>query len=309
MSGEIRRTLGGLVAEARARLSGAGVVEAALDARILVETATGHDQAAVIARPGTAITAEAYETAMAMVERRAAGEPVHRILGWREFHGLRLRLSPDVLEPRPDTETLVDRALVAVRAIADRLGGCDILDLGTGSGAIALALLAAEPRARAVGADISQGAIATARLNAEANGLGDRFRPVLSDWFGAISGRFHVIVANPPYIRTADIAGLSREVRMHDPAAALDGGADGLDAYRAIAGGALEFMEPEGHLLVEIGYDQAIDVRTLFEEHGFRCVGLWRDLAGTPRVLEFLVAAERCDIDDGTAKKTWQLDS
>jgi release factor glutamine methyltransferase len=287
MSGEIRRTLGGLVAEARARLSGAGVVEAALDARILVETATGHDHAAVIARPGTAITAEAYETAMAMVERRAAGEPVHRILGWREFHGLRLRLSPDVLEPRPDTETLVDRALVAVRAIADRLGGCDILDLGTGSGAIALALLAAEPRARAVGADISQGAIATARLNAEANGLGDRFRPVLSDWFGAISGRFHVIVANPPYIRTADIAGLSREVRIHDPAAALDGGADGLDAYRRIAAGCRTFLAPGGRVGVEIGHDQKADVAAIFAAGGLRPVEARRDLGGRDRVLIF----------------------
>src|SRR5690606_12131695 len=152
--------------------------------------------------------------------RRAAGEPVHRILGFREFYGLKLFLSPATLEPRPDTETLVDAVLPFLRRMAAREGACRVLDLGTGTGALALALLAEVPQATAVGADISVDALATAERNALENGLSSRFQAIRSDWFEKISGTFHAIVANPPYIPSYELETLQSEVRDHDPAMA-----------------------------------------------------------------------------------------
>ena len=216
-----------------------------------------------------------------------AGEPVHRILGFREFYGLKLFLSPETLEPRPDTETLVDAVLPFLRQTAAREGACRVLDLGTGTGAIAMALLAEVPQATAVGVDISADALSTASRNARENGLSGRFQAVHSDWFEKISGTFHVIVANPPYISSEELETLQSEVRDYDPARALDGGADGLDAYRTIAAQAKSYLEAAGRLAVEIGHTQRRDVTRLFEASGFHLVEAKKDFGGRDRVLVF----------------------
>ena len=279
--------LGGLLTEARASLREAGIDDPKLDARLLVEHFSGTNLTDAITRPNLPVSPEATRAIKAAIARRAAGEPVHRILGFREFYGLRLYLSPDTLEPRPDTETLVDALLSHLRQTAAREGVCRILDLGTGTGAIALALLSEVPLATAVGVDISADALATASRNARENGLSGRFQAVRSDWFEKISGSYHAIVANPPYIPTNELEALQSEVRNFDPARALDGGADGLDAYRTIAEQAEAYLEATGRVAVEIGYPQKADVSRLFEAAGFRIVEARKDLAGHDRVLVF----------------------
>jgi release factor glutamine methyltransferase len=279
--------LAALLAEARASLAASGIDDPNLDARLIVEHFSGTDRADAIGRPDIPVGAEAVDSIRLAIARRAAGEPVHRILGFREFYGLRLNLSSETLEPRPDTETLVDAVLPHLRQLAATVGACRILDLGTGTGAIALALLAEVPAATAVGADISADALATANRNAKENGLSGRFQTVQSDWFEKISGSFHVIVANPPYIPSEELKTLQDEVRNFDPARALDGGADGLDAYRMIAAQAKVYLKAAGRLAVEIGHTQREAVRRLFEAAGFRIVEVRKDLAGRDRVLVF----------------------
>jgi release factor glutamine methyltransferase len=234
------------------------------------------------------------------IARRLAGEPVHRIIGFREFYGLKLFLSPETLEPRPDTETLVDAVLPFLRQLVARVGAGRILDLGTGTGAIALALLSEVADTTAVGVDISADALATATRNARDNGLSERFEAVQSDWFEKISGSFHVIVANPPYIATEELETLQGEVRDYDPARALDGGPDGLDAYRTIAAQVRAHLEAAGRLAVEIGHTQKEEVSRLFEAAGLRTVEVRKDLAGRDRVLVF----ER---KSAAAKTAWQV--
>jgi release factor glutamine methyltransferase len=281
--------LGALHLAARARLAQAGIADAALDSRLIVEHFTGTGRTDAIARPEQEISAAAGDAVEDALRRRLAGEPVHRILGYREFYGLRLSLSAETLEPRPDTETLVDAVLPFVRATAVREGRCRILDLGTGTGAIALALLHCEPAAEAVAVDISQGALAMAARNAAELGLSARFTAKKSDWFAEISGRYHAIVSNPPYIPAKDIGALEREVRDHDPVRALDGGADGLDAYRPIAAGAATHLEHGGIVALEIGSTQAAEVAQLFASEGFVLSDSRRDLAGNQRALVFRV--------------------
>lgn len=277
-------TLSGLHRAARARLATAGVVEAALDARLLVEALTGTTRADALARPEAPVPADAAGRVHAALARRAAGEPVHRILGRREFYGLPLALSPDTLEPRPDTETLVDLAL---SLLPDRSAPLSILDLGTGTGAVGLALLSVLRSARAVLTDIVPGALSTAAANAAALGLAERVETCVSDWFASVEGRFDLIVSNPPYIPEADIAGLAVEVVRHDPWRALDGGPDGLDAYRAIASGAADFLAPGGFVAVEIGAGQGDDVRAVFSRAGFAPRASAGDLSGRERSLAF----------------------
>lgn len=284
---DLPSTLGPLLRHVRRVLEAAGVAEAALDARLIVEHATGATRTDLLLSPGRAVTPEGARAAAVMLARRLAGEPVFRILGHREFHGLRLALSPGTLEPRPDTEALVDLALPHVRAMAARHGACRILDLGTGTGAVALALLKEEPLATALATDISQDALATAAANADMTGMATRFRTVRSDWFEAVEGRFHLVVSNPPYIASNEVELLAREVREHDPRAALDGGPDGLDAYRAIAAGAERHLEADGMVAVEIGIGQAHAVEAIFARHGFRLAERAEDLGGVLRVVAF----------------------
>jgi release factor glutamine methyltransferase len=287
VSSALPATLSELLREARRRLSDAGVQDAALDARLLVEHVSGTTRADAISNPTMVIDPETLKAVEAVLERRVAGEPVHRILGFREFYGLRLRLSKETLEPRPDTETLVEVVLPFVRRAADARGTCRLLDLGTGTGAIALALVSAEPRAAATAVEISEDALATAARNAADLGLADRFSPLISDWFEKVSGRYDVIVSNPPYIPAKDIATLQKEVREFDPRRALDGGNDGLDAYRIIAAGAASHLERGGIVAVEIGHTQKDDVSALFAEAGFVRLEAVRDLAGNDRGLVF----------------------
>jgi release factor glutamine methyltransferase len=276
-----------LLRAARERLAAAGVADPALDARLIVEHFSGTDRTQAIAEPQRALDAGAVAAIDAALRRRLAGEPVHRILGYREFYGLRLALSPETLEPRPDTETLVEAVLPFAGATAERLGECRILDLGTGTGAIALALLSAVPAATATGVDISQDALATATRNARETGLDRRFEALHSDWFAKVSGRYHVIAANPPYIPSEDIGNLQDEVRDFDPHRALDGGVDGLDPYRIIAAEAAQFLEAEGKIAVEIGHTQRNEVKDIFAAAGYRLAGAFVDFGGNDRVLMF----------------------
>jgi release factor glutamine methyltransferase len=279
--------LGPLLRHVRTSLEQAGKPEAALDARLLVEHFTGTNRTDAITDPQRPVPEQSVEAVLAALARRIAGEPVHRIIGARDFYGMQLTLSPDTLEPRPDTETLVDLALPLVRAAIDRHGACRILDLGTGTGAIALALLSQVPGARAVGADISEDALATAVINADMTGNTGRFQAVRSHWYSEIVGRFHIIVSNPPYIPSNDVLSLEREVRNHDPLAALDGGPDGLAAYRVIAAGAVQYLEEGGIAAVEIGHDQSDAVAGIFAAEGLRSAGSASDLAGVVRALAF----------------------
>lgn len=280
-------TLDGLLRRTRARLAAAGIADAALDARLIVEHATSTDRMDLIRDPGRMVSPAEARAVEGMLARRLAGEPVHRILGHREFYGLTLMLSPDTLEPRPDTETLVDLVLPRLRAIATERGRCGILDLGTGTGAIALALLSQIPVAHAVAADIVPGALATARRNAEATGLSDRFETVVSDWFDNISARYDAILSNPPYISADEYAELPPEVKDHDPERALLAGADGLDAYRVIAAGAAQHLESGGFVGLEIGASQQAGVTAVFEAAGFVRLETAKDLGGRDRALVF----------------------
>lgn len=284
------RTLAGLVASIRSQLTAAGIADAGLEARLLVEAVTGTARIDAVREPGREVGSGDIGRLDAFLARRLAGEPVHRILGHREFHGIDLFLNEATLEPRDDTEAVVELALKA--AGADRGRTLSILDLGTGTGAIALALLAERPHARATGVDLAVGAVKAARDNAERAGLADRFNAIQSDWFDRVAGRFDLIVSNPPYIRSDEIVGLTREVRLFDPASALDGGRDGLDAFRAIARGAAAHLGAGGWIVVEIGAGQECAAETVFERHGFRLADTARDLGGHTRALAFAAAQE-----------------
>jgi release factor glutamine methyltransferase len=280
-------TVSRMLAEARRRFTEAGIDSAAADARVLIAGLLGLSTTAVVTRGGETVATEQVALLEQAIERRLAHEPVHRILGEREFYGLPLSLSAETLEPRPDTEILVDTMLPYLRDLANTEGHIHILDLGTGTGAICLALLSECPEASGVGSDISADALKTAKSNAERNGLQDRFEAIRSSWFENIHGAFHAIVSNPPYIASKVVHTLAPEVTKFDPPAALDGGADGLDAYRTIAKDATRFMQPNGVVGLEIGYDQRSDVTDVFEAEGFKLLESVKDYGQNDRVLVF----------------------
>jgi release factor glutamine methyltransferase len=215
--------------------------------------------------------------------RRLAGEPLSRILGRREFWGLSLAISPDALDPRPETETIVEAALVEFAA--RRREPLALLDLGVGSGALLCALLSEFPAARGIGVDVSEGAANVARANVEALGLTNRAEIRLGDWGAGVDGPFDLIVANPPYVRSGDIADLPREVRDHDPLLALDGGEDGLDAYRALLPQIARLLAPEGRFFLEVGAGQAEAVEQIAAAAGLAELATFDDLAGVARVV------------------------
>ncbi|SFE12573.1 [protein release factor]-glutamine N5-methyltransferase [Methylobacterium sp. 13MFTsu3.1M2] len=267
-----------------ARLHAGGVAEAAGDARFLLLGLLGLETRDLLIEGDRRVGAAGAAALAAALTRRLAGEPVARILGAWEFWGLPFRLGPDTLVPRPDTEILVE---VALAARPERAAPLRCLDLGTGTGCILTALLSERPRATGVGLDRSEAALRVARDNAVLNAVDDRARFVAGDWCDALRGRFDLVVSNPPYIARAVIATLAREVRGHDPEAALDGGTDGLDAYRRILDGAGARLAPGGLIVLEIGYDQAAAVTDLARAAGYRERGLTRDLADHDRVLCF----------------------
>jgi release factor glutamine methyltransferase len=272
---------------AAARLRAGGAATPDLDARLLLAEAAGlsgseiHRHARLPSSPGVAERFERF------LERRLAGEPVHRILGRRAFYAHDFLLSPDTLEPRPDTEILVDEASAAVAASIETTGRCVFADIGTGTGAIAVSLLALHPAAVAVATDISEAALATARRNAEAAGVAHRMLPVRMDYLAGLAGPLDLLVSNPPYIPHHDIASLAREVRDHDPLRALDGGADGLDAYHAIARSAASVVRAGGEVIVEFGIGQGPSIEEIFGNEGLVFLRTAKDLGGTDRVLRF----------------------
>lgn len=287
MSADAKATVASELAAARKRLHAAGINGALHDARLLIGEIVDFSMTDFVMKPGRAVTQDESDRIAAMIERRAGGEPVHRILGHREFHGLDLLLSRDTLEPRPDTEILVDALLPPLKNTVSAMGTARILDLGTGTGAICLALLKECPQAIGIGSDISPGALETAGRNAVRNGLGARFETICSNWFEKISGCFDIIASNPPYIRSAVVSTLAREVRNHDPIAALDGGEDGLEPYRLIAADAGRFLVENGVVGVEIGFDQRSDVSAIFASRGFVLFEAVKDYGGNDRVLTF----------------------
>jgi release factor glutamine methyltransferase len=250
-----------------ARFKSSGIDSAELDARILVGAALGLDLTGMIAAAGRSLTSDESMRLEDFARRRLTGEPVARILGHREFWGLSLTLSPATLVPRPDTETVVELALEMLRP-PDAARALRIADIGTGSGAILLALLSELPDAFGVGTDISEAALRTARANATSLGFASRAGFIACDYAAALSAPCDLIVSNPPYIRTAEITALDKEVRDHDPRRALDGGADGLDAYRALIPQTVQLLAQGGALVVEAGQGQAGEIEGMMTAAG-----------------------------------------
>ncbi|TBW40454.1 peptide chain release factor N(5)-glutamine methyltransferase [Siculibacillus lacustris] len=277
-------TVGGVTRRLRAALAAAGIDGAEIEARRMVGAVTGLDLTGLVTGADRPLDA----TALARLEgwriRRLAGEPVERLIGAADFFGLAFALSAETLVPRSDTETLVVAVLEALTEA--RCTAPVIADLGVGSGAILVTLLHEVPGAIGIGTDLSADALATARANAGTHGVAARALMLRGSWAESLAlGAFDVVVSNPPYIETATIAGLDREVRVHDPIRALDGGADGLDAYRAILATAPQRLRPGGLLAVEIGAGQGTAVTALFASAGLGAIALVRDLAGRDRVV------------------------
>jgi release factor glutamine methyltransferase len=274
-------TIGETVAALTARFEAADLGTPRLDARVLVAHALGAAPAALFARAAEAFPEEHRAVLDAATQRRLRREPVSRILGMREFWGLTFEIGPATLDPRPDTETLVEAAL------RYRMPGCParLLDLGTGSGCILLALLSAWPEAKGTGVDVSGDALAVAARNARRLGLEARATFVQGDWCDPVCGRFDLVVANPPYVTDAEMAALPPEVAAFDPAAALRGGPDGLDAYRRIVPRLPGLLAGGGAALLEVGRGQADAVAALLAVDGLSEIRFHRDLADVARVV------------------------
>lgn len=278
------RSVGAALAAARAAFAEAGIDTAALDARLLLSEAARLDTTALLARPERTLPADADARFSSHVARRLSGEPVGRILSLREFWGMPFRVGSATLEPRPDTETLVEAALQEARRLKSG-PEFTICDLGTGTGAILIALLSELPEATGTAADVSPAAIGIARENAETLGVATRISFYVGDFAEGPDGPFDMVVSNPPYVRSADLAALPREVRDHDPRAALDGGADGLSAYRTIIGRAHGLLRQGGILAFEVGQDQAEAVSDLCAHGGLSVRRQVADLSGKARVV------------------------
>lgn len=270
-------SLANALAEAVQRLERAGVAAATGDARKLLAFALKIDPGLLASRLDQPLTPAQQVAFNAAITQRQARQPVAQIIGSRAFYNGVFMVTPDVLDPRPETELLVSEAL---KAPFTRL-----LDLGTGSGCIAVSLLMERPGARALATDISPAALLVAAENARRHNVAARFVARLSDWFSAIQGRFELIVSNPPYISAADMAGLAPDVREHEPRIALTPGADGLAAYRIIIAAAGSHLTPGGRLMVEIGATQGRAVAELFRAAGLCDVGILPDLNGHDRVV------------------------
>ncbi|WP_150524055.1 peptide chain release factor N(5)-glutamine methyltransferase [Roseibium sediminis] len=273
--------LGSLYRAVRDRFRAEGIETADLDARLLVSGILKLSPGDLIIREADEIGAENANLVEAGTLQRLSGMPVGRILGTREFFGLEFRLNSDTLEPRPDTEILVETVLDDVK---DR-PHWTFLDLGTGSGAIAVALAANSPGAFGIAADISLNALEAARANAEANGVGGQLAFAQANYAAPFAGSFDWIVSNPPYIASRIIEELDAGVREHDPMRALDGGEDGLDAYRVLIPQAKPLLSPKGRVALEIGFDQGGSVSNLLDVHGYRNIEIIADLSGMDRVV------------------------
>lgn len=263
--------------EAAARLGAAGVENPLRDARLLLAHVMGIAPVEVILRETDHVDPVLLTVFEAVVQRRLRHEPVSRIRGWREFYGRRFEVTPDVLDPRPETELLVEEGLARLPR------GGRVLDLGVGSGCILLSVLAERPDATGVGVDISPGALVVTKRNAAALGVADRVELVEGGWETPLSGVFDLVLSNPPYIPAADMNGLALDVVNHDPHLALTPGPDGLAAYRTIISHHAERVRPGGWIGVECGIGQADDVLALMARAGVAELAAYDDLAGIAR--------------------------
>lgn len=263
------------------RLGAADVEDPPRDARLLLRAALGCDAVRLSLMLDEPIADEAVRRFLDWIGRRALREPVSKILGQREFWSLTFKVTADTLDPRPDTEVLVEHAL----AYLDHNAAGKVLDLGTGSGCILLALLHERPALTGLGVDISHAALAVAQENAAELGLSDRASFQHGSWMDGLTELFDLVVSNPPYVRTNVIADLAPEVRVHDPDLALDGGPDGLLAYKKIIAGLGGILKPGGRCFLEIGYDQSQLVSDLASAARFKSK-VHHDIAGHPRCVE-----------------------
>jgi release factor glutamine methyltransferase len=270
------------LSNATARLGTAGISDARREARLLVAAALGWEVARVLGFSELEMTTAANQRLETLLVRRSAREPVSRILGYREFWSLRFVLSADTLDPRADSETLIEASLAA---LDDRERAYRVLDFGTGTGCLLLALLAELPHAVGIGTDCSQGALETARQNAAALDLGDRARFVRGNWGDGLSGQWDVVLANPPYVASRELDGLMPEVARYEPRLALDGGADGLTAYRALAPEIARLLAPAGIAAIEVGAGQAPAVAATMAGAGLVLRAIRHDLSGVDRCL------------------------
>ncbi len=291
-TGRLSPTVGAFWRRMGRRLGAAGLDNGLLDARLICGFVLGLDATGLVRVDGQAIGSQQQHECLDLLARRLNGEPVARLLGKKEFMGLDFRLSEHVLVPRPETELLVERGIrICGDMCEDRArrtrSPVRFVELGVGSGCIGISLLVNVPHAMGVGVDISAGALEMARINAADHGVLERLDLRAGDWWGPVGETgFDLILSNPPYIARAAIDGLSREVREHDPLLALDGGGDGLCAYRKIIDGAGERLNGQGVLLLEIGFDQGAAVSRLCRDAGFGDVRVVRDLSGQDRMVE-----------------------
>lgn len=264
----------------KTQLQQTGSQSPALDARLLISFALNMTHEAFVLNNEQKLSDEEIDTIHHLIEQRVAGKPVAKIIGKKEFYGRDFKTTMDTLDPRPDSETLIETVLK--KSDYDKP---IVLDLGTGTGCLVLTLLAEMPTARAIAVDQSLAALNVAKENAWTIGVEDRVVFIQSDWFDQVLGQFDIIISNPPYIPQGDIDGLAKDVREYDPMSALVGGVDGLDPYRVIIPQSKTFLKPGGLIVFEVGQGQSDDVATLLENAGFGDVGIVSDLAGIGRVV------------------------
>jgi release factor glutamine methyltransferase len=275
-------TLVSLWTDVRKRLEAAGVDSPVLDARLLLEAGAGVSRLEIVTDPRRAVTSAQVEAVNALTARREAREPVSHIIGRKHFWTIDLAVNADVLTPRPETEFVVEAGL---RELLPADAPHRILDLGAGSGAIILALLKDRPNATGIAVDISEAALNMVRVNAEQLGVSERLELHHSDWAKGLEEDFDLVVSNPPYIASADIDGLEPEVSRFEPRVALDGGPDGLVAYRIITAALPRLLKPGGAFALEVGLGQSESVKAMAEAAGLAAGEPWRDLQGIPRVV------------------------
>ncbi len=278
-------TIAQALAAAAARLAAAGVADPRRDAQLLTAAAIEAGLEHLIAHPDRALHGAEVARIEASIARRAAREPVSRILGRRGFWSLEFEITPDTLDPRPDSESLVAAVLEVIEAQGLAGAPLSVLDLGTGSGCLLLALLSELPAATGLGLDISKAALEVARGNARTLGFSDRARFACGDWGAGLGGSWQLIVSNPPYITEGEIGDLAPEVARYDPRLALTAGSDGLDAYRKLLPQAAGLLEWGGILALEVGRGQQDAVTALLVASGFAPLGRYRDLGGIERCL------------------------